>query len=73
MGAGRGEWGDRSGADDRADLGSDDRGSEQGGACLEVATSPHAIYIRDSKHTTGPTLNVSRDTWTAFLPLTRHR
>ncbi|MGW7204808.1 DUF397 domain-containing protein [Streptomyces sp. NPDC054837] len=45
--------------------------SEQGGACLEVATSPHTIHIRDSKHTTGPALTVSRDTWTAFLALAR--
>ena len=43
--------------------------SEQGGACLEVATSPRTIHIRDSKHITGPTLTVTRDSWTSFLAL----
>ncbi|WP_327717670.1 DUF397 domain-containing protein [Streptomyces sp. NBC_00490] len=45
--------------------------TEQGGNCLEVATSPRTIHIRDSKHTTGPALTVGRDTWTAFLALAR--
>ena len=47
--------------------------SDQGGQCLEVATSPHTIHIRDSKHTDGPALTVTPDSWTSFLPLTRHR
>ncbi|WP_019075365.1 DUF397 domain-containing protein [Streptomyces hokutonensis] len=42
-------------------------GSE-GGACLEVATCPHAVHIRDSKNPedSGPTLTVSPSAWTAF-------
>ncbi|NNN37420.1 DUF397 domain-containing protein [Streptomyces sp. S3(2020)] len=48
--------------------------TEQGGNCLEVATSPRTIHIRDSKHTDGPNLTVTPDTWTSFLPLAaRHR
>ena len=43
--------------------------SDQGGQCLEVATSPRTIHIRDSKHITGPTLTVTRDSWTSFLAL----
>ncbi|RRR76215.1 DUF397 domain-containing protein [Streptomyces sp. RP5T] len=43
--------------------------SEQGGACLEVATSPGTVHVRDSKHTGGPTLTVTPDTWTSFLAL----
>ncbi|PWI16213.1 DUF397 domain-containing protein [Streptomyces sp. Act143] len=45
--------------------------SDQGGQCLEVATSPHTIHIRDSKNSSGPTLTVTPDTWTSFLALAR--
>ncbi|MEV6423164.1 DUF397 domain-containing protein [Streptomyces sp. NPDC051662] len=40
-------------------------GSE-GGECLEVATRPHAIHIRDSKNPTGPTLTLAPTSWAAF-------
>jgi hypothetical protein len=40
----------------------------EGGECLEVATSPHTIHIRDSKNPTGPTLTLSPTTWSVFLP-----
>ncbi|OEJ26347.1 DUF397 domain-containing protein [Streptomyces agglomeratus] len=39
----------------------------QGGDCVEVATSHHAIHIRDSKDTTRPALAVSPTTWSAFV------
>ncbi|MGA4849613.1 DUF397 domain-containing protein [Streptomyces sp. G5(2025)] len=46
------------------------------GECLELAATPTAIHIRDSKHGTGtgtgtgtgPTLHLSPAAWTAFLP-----
>ncbi|MBV7699225.1 DUF397 domain-containing protein [Streptomyces sp. TRM70350] len=41
-------------------------GSE-GGNCLEVATHPTAVHIRDSKDPGGPVLSVSPDTWRTFL------
>ncbi|QCX79693.1 hypothetical protein C9F11_30510 [Streptomyces sp. YIM 121038] len=41
----------------------------EGQACLEVATRPAAIHIRDSKDPDGPQLTVAPATWTAFLPL----
>ncbi|MFF4402618.1 DUF397 domain-containing protein [Streptomyces sp. NPDC001480] len=41
-------------------------GSE-GGNCLEVATTPTTIHIRDSKIPTGPTLALSPATWSEFL------
>ncbi|WP_180686995.1 DUF397 domain-containing protein [Streptomyces gossypiisoli] len=41
--------------------------SNEGGACLEVATHPTAIHIRDSKTPDGPVLTVSPGTWTTFL------
>ncbi|MGK3939889.1 DUF397 domain-containing protein [Streptomyces caeruleatus] len=44
-------------------------GSE-GGNCVEVATRPSAVHIRDSKNT-GPHFAVAPRTWTAFLGLAR--
>ncbi|QWB25837.1 MULTISPECIES: DUF397 domain-containing protein [Streptomyces] len=37
------------------------------GDCLEIATRPEAIHIRDSKNKQGPQLTLSPTTWTAFL------
>ena len=39
---------------------------DEGGQCLEVATRPHTIHVRDSKHPTGPTFTVSPEAWVAF-------
>ncbi|MFJ9538671.1 DUF397 domain-containing protein [Streptomyces sp. NPDC101225] len=43
-------------------------GSE-GGNCIEVATQPRAVHVRDSKNdpATGDVLTVSPASWTAFL------
>ncbi|MGW7256911.1 DUF397 domain-containing protein [Streptomyces sp. NPDC054834] len=41
--------------------------SSEGGACLEVAASPHTIHIRDSKNPEdGPTLRIKPEAWKAF-------
>lgn len=42
-----------------------------GGNCLEIATHPTAVHIRDSKNNPhdGPHLTVAPDAWTAFLAL----
>jgi hypothetical protein len=45
--------------------------TNEGGACLEIATAPTAIHIRDSKNHTGPTLTITPTTWTAFLRTVR--
>jgi hypothetical protein len=45
--------------------------SNEGGACLEIATRPETVHIRDSKNHTGPTLAVTPTTWTAFLRTVR--
>ncbi|MFE1249572.1 DUF397 domain-containing protein [Streptomyces sp. NPDC058735] len=37
------------------------------GDCLEVATHPTAVHIRDSKTPTTPHLIVTPAAWTAFL------
>ncbi|WP_327172081.1 MULTISPECIES: DUF397 domain-containing protein [Streptomyces] len=41
--------------------------SPEGGNCVEVATSPHAIHVRDSKDLTVPALTLSPAAWAAFL------
>ncbi|MER5629722.1 DUF397 domain-containing protein [Streptomyces nitrosporeus] len=33
------------------------------GDCVEVATSPGAVHIRDSKHVSGPALAVTPAAW----------
>ena len=38
-----------------------------GGACVEVATSPDSIAVRDSKDPGGPVLVFTPAEWTAFL------
>lgn len=44
-------------------------GSE-GGNCIEVATQPSTVHVRDSKNT-GHTLTVTPDAWVAFVRLAR--
>ncbi|MGW0883997.1 DUF397 domain-containing protein [Streptomyces sp. NPDC002671] len=41
--------------------------SNEGGNCLEVATQPSAVHVRDSKTPEGPILTVSPTTWSEFL------
>ncbi|AXE85641.1 DUF397 domain-containing protein [Streptomyces sp. Go-475] len=41
--------------------------SSGSGDCLEVATCPETIRIRDSKNRQGPQLHLSRTAWSAFL------
>ncbi|WP_327428437.1 DUF397 domain-containing protein [Streptomyces sp. NBC_01236] len=39
----------------------------QGDDCVEVATCPETIHIRDSKNTQGPQLALSPTAWGDFL------
>ncbi|MFI8999348.1 DUF397 domain-containing protein [Streptomyces sp. NPDC053541] len=41
--------------------------SEQGGDCVEVATTPDTVHVRDSKDTARPSLTLSPTAWDAFL------
>ncbi|MBW5252236.1 DUF397 domain-containing protein [Streptomyces sp. NBC_01220] len=41
--------------------------SDDGGNCVEVATSPRAIHVRDSKDLAVPALTLSPAAWAAFL------
>ncbi|WP_329441077.1 DUF397 domain-containing protein [Streptomyces canus] len=36
--------------------------------CVEIATTPSTIYVRDSKHTVGPSLKLTREAWASFVP-----
>ncbi|MEU8514759.1 DUF397 domain-containing protein [Kitasatospora sp. NPDC048722] len=38
-----------------------------GGECVEVAASPSAVLVRDSKDKTGPALSFSPAAWAAFV------
>ncbi|CAL9459449.1 hypothetical protein SUDANB6_02606 [Streptomyces sp. enrichment culture] len=42
--------------------------TDDGPSCVEVATAPATILVRDSKIPDGPRLALSPTTWTAFLP-----
>ncbi|PZF96407.1 DUF397 domain-containing protein [Micromonospora endophytica] len=37
------------------------------GDCVEVATPPQAVMIRDSKDRQGPVLSFTADQWTGFV------
>ncbi|MEU2301237.1 DUF397 domain-containing protein [Streptomyces antibioticus] len=41
--------------------------SEEGGECVEVATRPGRVHVRDSKDTTRAALTVQPTSWTAFI------
>jgi hypothetical protein len=38
-----------------------------GGECIEVATRPGTVHVRDSKDTTRAALTVHPTAWTAFV------
>ncbi|WP_327421481.1 DUF397 domain-containing protein [Streptomyces sp. NBC_01230] len=38
-----------------------------GDSCVEVATCPDAVHVRDSKVEEGPQLTFSRASWTGFV------
>ncbi|MFF5531955.1 DUF397 domain-containing protein [Streptomyces cinerochromogenes] len=38
-----------------------------GAACVEVASTPGTIHVRDSKHRHGPQLAVGAQQWAAFV------
>jgi hypothetical protein len=35
--------------------------------CVEVATEPHTVHVRDSKNRRGPSLAFSPEAWAAFV------
>ncbi|MFF2141517.1 DUF397 domain-containing protein [Kitasatospora sp. NPDC058190] len=45
--------------------------STEGGACVEIALTPAAVHVRDSKDRTGPQLCFTPEAWTDFVQLAR--
>ncbi|MFD9218516.1 DUF397 domain-containing protein [Streptomyces sp. NPDC060064] len=45
--------------------------SSEQGECVEVATCPATIHVRDSKDTTRPALALSPTAWTALIETVR--
>jgi hypothetical protein len=45
--------------------------SSNGGACIEVATTPQTIAVRDSKNPGGGNLAFAHDRWLAFTRRTK--
>ncbi|MBZ3907428.1 DUF397 domain-containing protein [Streptomyces griseiscabiei] len=41
--------------------------SPQGDDCIEIATTPTTIHIRDSKDTTRPHFDLGPSAWAAFV------
>ncbi|MEU6970504.1 DUF397 domain-containing protein [Kitasatospora aureofaciens] len=41
--------------------------NHDGGECVEVASCPAAVHVRDSKDKAGPTLTFSPEAWSAFV------
>ncbi|MFB6532240.1 DUF397 domain-containing protein [Streptomyces sp. NPDC056399] len=39
----------------------------EGDSCIEVATSPATVHVRDSKNLGGPQLALTPTAWTGFL------
>jgi hypothetical protein len=38
-----------------------------GNSCVEIATTPGTVHVRDSKNTDGPRLAVAPEPWAAFV------
>ncbi|MFJ8939059.1 DUF397 domain-containing protein [Streptomyces sp. NPDC102365] len=39
-----------------------------GNSCVELATTPHTIHVRDSKDLDGPRLALTPEAWARFVP-----
>ncbi|MES4888233.1 DUF397 domain-containing protein [Streptomyces sp. NPDC096012] len=47
--------------------------TDEGPDCVEVATIPDQILVRDSKNPTGPRLALTPRAWATFLPYASQR
>jgi hypothetical protein len=43
-------------------------GGTNGESCVEIATTPGTIHVRDSKNIAGPRLQLSPEAWADFVP-----
>ncbi|MFD5749939.1 DUF397 domain-containing protein [Streptomyces sp. NPDC127033] len=39
-----------------------------GNSCVEIATTPGTVHVRDSKNIEGPRLALAPDAWADFVP-----
>jgi len=46
-------------------------GGNDSSGCLEVASMPDLVLVRDSKHATGPDLTFAPSMWAAFVDTLR--
>ncbi|MFI1416747.1 DUF397 domain-containing protein [Streptomyces sp. NPDC020731] len=44
-----------------------------GGECVEVATCPHTVHVRDSKDINRPMVVIGSEAWAAFVGFTADR
>jgi hypothetical protein len=42
-------------------------GGNNGESCVEIATAPGAVHVRDSKNLAGPRLALAREAWAEFV------
>ncbi|WP_073947271.1 DUF397 domain-containing protein [Streptomyces kebangsaanensis] len=42
--------------------------SSEGDSCVEIATEPSTVHVRDSKNVEGPRLAFAPSVWTEFVP-----
>ncbi|MGW3953405.1 DUF397 domain-containing protein [Streptomyces sp. NPDC004752] len=42
-------------------------GGTNGESCVEIATRPGTVHVRDSKNTSGPRLALTPTAWSAFV------
>ncbi|MFF8989767.1 DUF397 domain-containing protein [Streptomyces sp. NPDC014983] len=47
--------------------------SGDGNDCIEIATAPGVVHVRDSKNIGGPQLALTRDAWAGFLAYASRR
>ncbi|WP_354597195.1 DUF397 domain-containing protein [Streptomyces sp. JL1001] len=47
--------------------------SSNGSECVEVATAPDAVHVRDSKNTPGPRLALTPAAWAGFVAYAARR
>ncbi|MFJ8093614.1 DUF397 domain-containing protein [Streptomyces griseofuscus] len=43
-------------------------GGTNGESCVELAVTPGAVHVRDSKNTDGPRLTLTPEAWAEFVP-----
>ncbi|AZM76109.1 DUF397 domain-containing protein [Streptomyces sp. ICN988] len=48
-------------------------GGNDGNSCVELALTPTAIHVRDSKTADGPRLTLTPAAWATFLPYASRR